>query len=164
MTTSNVITFQNLYKLNSVFDSVLKRSLSIQWMQVKLFLSLSIGAADCMQFLQETTWTDVKFLNNSVFRKPNPNEFLVFPYTATWYLTTANCCWCRVTRHPMAMTNAMNVTVRINDSTITTTSDDDSGVVMSFLSWQLADLFAARFAVNTSKDCSRFCSNYSVFC
>jgi len=35
------------------FDGVLKRSLSAHWMQVKLFVSLLIWIADCMQFLSE---------------------------------------------------------------------------------------------------------------
>jgi len=59
------------------FDRVLKRSLSAHWMQVKLFLSLLIWTADCMQFLSETHLHRCQifgqFRFNPVFFYPNLN-------------------------------------------------------------------------------------------
>jgi len=52
--------------------SVLKRSLSARWMQVKLlFVTFNLN-------LSENLLTDVKFLDDSVILKANPNRFLVF--------------------------------------------------------------------------------------
>jgi len=54
--------------------------------------------------------------------------------------------------------DTMTVIVSNNDKTMTITSDElESNISISFLSWHIADLLAAWFAVNTS-----FWSNYSI--
>jgi len=56
------------------FGSVLKRSLSARWKQVKLFLSLLIWIADCTQFLSENR------LNRS-------SNFWMIPIFENWMWT-----------------------------------------------------------------------------
>jgi len=44
-------------------------------MQAKLLLFTFIWMADCVQFLLDTIWTDVKFLDGSVFKNRIRSEF-----------------------------------------------------------------------------------------
>ena len=69
------------------------------------------------------------------------------------YPIAANCRWCLVMRHATLTINATKLAVRSSDNTMTMASDESEFIkLMSFCSWQLADLFAARFAVNISKN------------
>ena len=67
---------------SSVSVLFLKRSLSAHWLQVKLFLSLLIWTANCMQFLSENRLHGCQFFGRfglcSDVLYPNPNRISVF--------------------------------------------------------------------------------------
>jgi len=73
------------------FGRVLKRSLSAHLMQVKLllFIFLFEWRIAC-SFYRETVWTDVKFLDDSVFIKTESEPSFGFPHISSVYRADKN--------------------------------------------------------------------------
>ena len=88
----------DLWRVKLCFSSVIKRSSSPHWMQVKLFLSLLIWIADCMPFLAENRLNRFKFWDGSVFWNCIRTDF-GFSHTPSeyvWYICLHAFCVCRL--------------------------------------------------------------------